>query len=431
MDARRARPRRHHDRHRRRAARPATTRATAATSSTASRARSARPRRSPRSRPTRPLDVVIDLEVPARRRARSASPARRVCDDCGANYSVDAPPRYGWVCDNCGGDVVQRDDDTAEAIRPRLDLYERRDRAAHRLVRRARACSSRSTALGTPDEVFAAADRRDRRAPRGSSADASRRAPTTALAGTPSEIAHDAPGRPGRGRDARVRSARRMRPGRDHRSTLDRIGREVLDRRGARSNFLGYHGFPAVICASPNDVIVHGIPGGRGARGGRHHLDRLRRDRRRLARRRRVHRRASGRSTPRPPRLIEVTEASLGGRHRRDGRPATGSGDIGAAVAGGGRGGRVLGGAGLRGPRHRHGHARAARRPQLRPARARARKLRPATSRRRAHGERRHAPRPGSSTTAGPWSPPTARWAAHSEHTIAVTDDGPEILTLP
>jgi methionyl aminopeptidase len=41
---------------------------------------------------------------------------------------------------------------------------------------------------------------------------------------------------------------------------LDRIGREVLDRRGARSNFLGYHGFPAVICASPNDVVVHGIP---------------------------------------------------------------------------------------------------------------------------------------------------------------------------
>jgi methionyl aminopeptidase len=42
---------------------------------------------------------------------------------------------------------------------------------------------------------------------------------------------------------------------------LDRVGREVLDRRGATSNFLGYHGFPAVICASPNDMIVHGIPG--------------------------------------------------------------------------------------------------------------------------------------------------------------------------
>lgn len=42
---------------------------------------------------------------------------------------------------------------------------------------------------------------------------------------------------------------------------LDRVAREVLERRGARSNFLGYHGFPAVICASPNDVVVHGIPG--------------------------------------------------------------------------------------------------------------------------------------------------------------------------
>ena len=41
---------------------------------------------------------------------------------------------------------------------------------------------------------------------------------------------------------------------------LDAIAREVLERRGARSNFLGYHGYPAVICASPNDVVVHGIP---------------------------------------------------------------------------------------------------------------------------------------------------------------------------
>jgi len=42
---------------------------------------------------------------------------------------------------------------------------------------------------------------------------------------------------------------------------LDQVAREVLDRRGATSNFLGYHGFPAVICTSPNDMIVHGIPG--------------------------------------------------------------------------------------------------------------------------------------------------------------------------
>jgi methionyl aminopeptidase len=44
---------------------------------------------------------------------------------------------------------------------------------------------------------------------------------------------------------------------------LDAAARDVLDRRHARSNFLGYHGFPAVACISPNEVIVHGIPGGR------------------------------------------------------------------------------------------------------------------------------------------------------------------------
>ncbi|HJP65612.1 MAG TPA: type I methionyl aminopeptidase, partial [Actinomycetota bacterium] len=42
---------------------------------------------------------------------------------------------------------------------------------------------------------------------------------------------------------------------------LDLVAREVLERRKARSNFLNYHGFPGVICTSPNDVIVHGIPG--------------------------------------------------------------------------------------------------------------------------------------------------------------------------
>ncbi len=44
---------------------------------------------------------------------------------------------------------------------------------------------------------------------------------------------------------------------------LDRAARDVLDRRNARSNFLGYHGFPAVACISPNEVVVHGIPGPR------------------------------------------------------------------------------------------------------------------------------------------------------------------------
>jgi methionyl aminopeptidase len=58
----------------------------------------------------------------------------------------------------------------------------------------------------------------------------------------------------------RIRAA--IRPGVTT-AALDRIGRDVIDKRGARSNFLGYGHppFPAVICASPNHVIVHGIPG--------------------------------------------------------------------------------------------------------------------------------------------------------------------------
>jgi methionyl aminopeptidase len=41
---------------------------------------------------------------------------------------------------------------------------------------------------------------------------------------------------------------------------VDAVARDVLERRSARSNFLNYHGFPAVVCTSPNEVIVHGIP---------------------------------------------------------------------------------------------------------------------------------------------------------------------------
>ncbi len=46
-------------------------------------------------------------------------------------------------------------------------------------------------------------------------------------------------------------------------SELNKVAAGVLEKRGARSNFLGYHGYPAVICTSPNNVIVHGIPGER------------------------------------------------------------------------------------------------------------------------------------------------------------------------
>ncbi len=44
---------------------------------------------------------------------------------------------------------------------------------------------------------------------------------------------------------------------------LDKIGADVIATAGATSNFLGYHGYPATLCISVNDEIVHGIPGGR------------------------------------------------------------------------------------------------------------------------------------------------------------------------
>ena len=49
---------------------------------------------------------------------------------------------------------------------------------------------------------------------------------------------------------------------------LDAIAREKIRAEGATSNFLGYHGFPGVICTSVNDEVVHGIPGSRMLRDG-------------------------------------------------------------------------------------------------------------------------------------------------------------------
>jgi methionyl aminopeptidase len=49
---------------------------------------------------------------------------------------------------------------------------------------------------------------------------------------------------------------------------LDEIAVEVIRAAGARAAFLGYHGFPATVCASLNREVVHGIPGRRKLRQG-------------------------------------------------------------------------------------------------------------------------------------------------------------------
>jgi adenylate kinase len=71
----------------------------------------------------RPIHLVIDLDVP-REIVLARLSARRVCRDCGTNYTATGLERQPWICEVCGGDVQQRDDDTPEAVNRRLDLYE-------------------------------------------------------------------------------------------------------------------------------------------------------------------------------------------------------------------------------------------------------------------------------------------------------------------
>jgi adenylate kinase len=72
----------------------------------------------------RPLHCVVNLDVPTDLVLQRLV-SRRTCVDCGSIYSTSEPPVQRWLCDVCGGEVVQRPDDTAEAIMTRLQAYER------------------------------------------------------------------------------------------------------------------------------------------------------------------------------------------------------------------------------------------------------------------------------------------------------------------
>ncbi len=70
------------------------------------------------------VDLVIELNVPMGVVLKRLA-SRRVCRACGLNYSIDAPPKQNWTCDACGGEVVQRHDDTEGVITRRLDQYDK------------------------------------------------------------------------------------------------------------------------------------------------------------------------------------------------------------------------------------------------------------------------------------------------------------------
>lgn len=83
------------------------------------------------------LDIVINLHVnPETIVDRQAG--RRSCPKCGAVYHVrNNPPRKPGVCDRCGSDLVQREDDQEEVVRKRLQEYEEKTRPLVDYYRRA------------------------------------------------------------------------------------------------------------------------------------------------------------------------------------------------------------------------------------------------------------------------------------------------------
>ncbi len=71
------------------------------------------------------IDVVIQLTVPDWIIIERLS-TRRICKNCGEVYNLRyLKPKKDMICDNCGGLLYQRPDDTPEVIRNRIDVYER------------------------------------------------------------------------------------------------------------------------------------------------------------------------------------------------------------------------------------------------------------------------------------------------------------------
>ena len=66
---------------------------------------------------------VVNFEIADEIVIRRLS-TRRVCKACGANFNVlTLPPKVEGVCDKCGGELYQRDDDKQESIMHRMDVY--------------------------------------------------------------------------------------------------------------------------------------------------------------------------------------------------------------------------------------------------------------------------------------------------------------------
>ncbi|MCM1047325.1 MAG: adenylate kinase [Clostridiales bacterium] len=69
------------------------------------------------------IDYAINVDVPDTNIIRRMS-GRRACLSCGATYHIEhVPPKKEGICDKCGKELVQRDDDKEETVKNRLEVY--------------------------------------------------------------------------------------------------------------------------------------------------------------------------------------------------------------------------------------------------------------------------------------------------------------------
>jgi len=102
------------------------------------------------------LDAVLSYELPIEKIVARLS-GRRTCEQCKAVYHVTSrPPKVESVCDHCDGKLIQREDDRAEAVRVRMEAYERSTKPLEDYYR-GRGLLVPVSAEGSPEEIFARA----------------------------------------------------------------------------------------------------------------------------------------------------------------------------------------------------------------------------------------------------------------------------------
>jgi adenylate kinase len=102
------------------------------------------------------LDAVLSYDLPIEKIVARLS-GRRTCEQCKAVYHVTSrPSKVEGMCDHCGGKLIQREDDRAEAVQVRMEAYERSTKPLADYYR-AKGLLVSISAEGSPEEIFARA----------------------------------------------------------------------------------------------------------------------------------------------------------------------------------------------------------------------------------------------------------------------------------